>query len=130
MVKLWAFPLLLASAGAVYAAPTPATPVLAWVFDTHPDKELVPRGKVFLKVGSKRIVIEPKAQAEFRILSRADYKEYKVPASALTACSGWFAGGGEDLYVVRHGNSLWVYRRWTDEQAPEFPYKRIRTIAL
>ena len=129
MVKLWALPLLV-PAGAVYAAPTPPTPVLAWVFDTHPDKELVPRGKVFLKVGSKRIVIEPKAQAEFRTLSRADYKEYKVPASALTACSGWFAGGGEDMYVVAYKKSLRVYRRWTDEQAPEFHYTLIRTIAL
>ena len=121
--------LLVCSGSAVLSAPAP-TPPLAWVFDIHQDKQLVPQGKVFLKVGTKRMLIEPKAQAGFRTLSRSDYKGYKVPVAALTACSGWFAGGGQDLYVVRRKNSLRVYRRWTDEQAPEFPYKLIRTIAL
>ena len=133
MIKLSPLPvlLLLAAAGAVPAAPSsPPTPALRWVFATHPDKELVPRGKVFLLVGAKRVLIEPKVDCEFHPVSRADYKTYKVPASALAACSGWFGGGGEDLYVVRRKDSLLVYRRWTDEQAPEFAYKRIRTIAL
>ena len=121
--------LLVPCAGAVFAAPVP-TPPLTWVFDTHQDKELVPHSKVYLRVGTMRVLIEPKADCEFHPVSRADYKTYKVPAPALTACSGWFGGGGEDLYVVRRKDRLLVYRRWTDEQAPEFPYKRIRTIPL
>lgn len=130
MSRLFVWLLLLVCSGsAVLAAPSP-TPPLAWVFDIHPDKQLTPQGKVFLKVGARRVLIEPKSQFEFSTLGRAEYKDYKVPAASLTACAGWFAGAGEYLYVVRRQNSLRVYRRWADEQAPEMPWKPIRTIAL
>ncbi len=124
--------LLVLSSSAAWSAPAPPphTPALAWVFDTHEDKQLIPQSKVFLKIGTRRQLILSKAQAGFRTLSRADYKDYKIPKAALTACSGWFAGGGEDLYVTRRKDRLRVYRRWTDEQAPEFPYKLIRIITL
>lgn len=121
---------LFASAAVSAPAPPPRAPVLTWVFDTHEDKELIPQTKVYLKVGTQRVLILSKAQAGFRTLSRTDYKVYKIPAAALTACSGWFAGGGQDMYVIPHKKSLRVYRRWTDEQAPEFQYKRIRTLPL
>ncbi len=132
MSWLFACLLLVLSTGAALSAPPPAprVPALAWVFDIHPDKQLVPQGKVFLKVGTRRVLIEPKAQFGFSTLRRAEYKDYKVPAAALTACAGWFAGAGEDLYVVSRGNTLRVYRRWSDEQAPAMPWKLIRTIAL
>lgn len=121
---------LSASAALSTPAPPPHAPALTWIFDTHEDKQLIPQSKVYLRVGTKRVLIEEKAQAGFRTVSRMDYKVYKIPAAALTACSGWFAGGGQDMYVIQHKKSLRVYRRWTDEQAPEFHYKLIRTIAL
>ncbi len=132
MSRLLACLLLLAfSESAASSAPTPPrAPALTWVFDTHEDKQLIPHGKVFLKVGTRRVLIEPKAEFLFQPVGRADYKQHKVPVSALAACSGWFAGGGEDMYVIQRRNSLRVYRRWTDEQAPEFHYKLIRTITL
>lgn len=123
--------LVLSGSAAIAApAPLPRAPALTWVFDTHEDKSLYPHSKVYLKVGTQRVRIEPNAQFGFRTLSRADYRYHNVPASALTACWGWYAGGGEVLYVVQRKKTLRVYRRWEDEQAPDFPYKRIRSIPL
>ncbi len=124
--------ILVLSESAAIAAPasSPRAPALSWVFDTHQDKEFVPHSKVYLRVGTKRVLIEPNAEFEFNTVSRKEFKDQKVPALALTACWGWFAGGGEVLYVVQHKKALRVYRRWEDEQAPDFPYKRIRTITL
>ncbi len=102
---------------------------ITWVFDIQDSADLTPHGRVFLKVGGRRLLVESRTQFHFQVLDRSNYKDHAVPSSALTACSGWFAGGGEDLYAVRRAGRLRVYRRWMDEQAPEFPFKLIRSFS-
>lgn len=121
---------LLVGAATAAPAPPPRVPALTWVFDIHQDEQLIPHGKVHLRVGTKRVLIEPKAGFLFQPVTRPDYKYHQVPASALTACTGWFAGGGEDIYVIQRRNTLRVYRRYLDEESGIFPYKLIRTIPL
>lgn len=100
---------------------------VAWAFDTHEDRDGNPRTKVFLVVGARRVLVTESA-ANFNVLERKDFKEHAVPAAALTACSGWWAGQGADLYVTRRGRSLVVYSRDLDEQAPASRYKRLKVI--
>ena len=110
------------------AAPLPVA--LAWVFAIHDNQEGSPRGKVYLSVGGRRELVEADAQYQFQVVSRAEYHDHAVPSGALCACSGWWAGGGEDLYVVRRGNRLKVYRRWLDEESGIFPYHLLRTFRV
>src|SRR5436309_15272265 len=87
---------------------------VTWAFDTHEDRDGTPRTKVFLIVGARRVLVtEP--TANFSVLERKDFKGHAVAAAALTACNGWWAGAGEDLYVIRRGRSLVVYSRALDE---------------
>lgn len=122
-----------AAAHAQKAASRPATaqatlPV-RWVFDIKRDKNENPSGSVYLQVGGKRHHILA-ASSAFEVVPRDRYKDYKIPAYAIAACAGWWAGAGDDLYVVRRGRQLDVYWRSLDEQANTPPYKRIKSIRL
>lgn len=122
---IFALPLL------VSAAPVPKqTPPVAWVFQMHRDAQTNPHTDVFLRVGSKQTLVMHSAPDEFHAVAKADYKDSGIPATALTACLGWWAGAGDQLYVVRRGRALVVYRREEDEQAPDFPWKRFQVIPL
>ena len=70
------------------------------------------------------------AMDEFQTVTKANYKDHDIPASALLACAGWWAGAGDHLYVVRRGRSLVVYRKELDEQGPNLPWKRFKVIPL
>lgn len=125
--------LLLAPLGAprgVSGSPAPRPPALAWSFDTHEDRDGIPRGRVFLRVNGSKVLVLPKTDMQYQIVPRSEYHEKKVPAAALTACSGWWAGAGMDLYVVRRGGRLNVFLRDLDEQAPDSPYRLIKSIPL
>ncbi len=120
----------------VLAVPAPAapadarTPPLQWVFQTRRDAQTDPHTDVFLRVGSRQVLVLRQAEEEFTVSAKAEYKDQHIPAQALAACAGWWAGAGDDLYVVRRGSSLVVYRREVDEQAPDFPWKRLKVIPL
>lgn len=103
---------------------------VSWVFDTRDDRQGNPRGRVFLAVGGRRVLLLRNATARFRVLDRREYEERGVPGDAVTACSGWWAGQGEDLYVVRRRRQLIVYIRHLDEQAAPRRYRRLKVIPL
>ncbi len=103
----------------------------SWKFDlTIAEDSDTPRGKVHLLVGSRKVLIFSDAIGVFSVIERADYKSKGVPATALAACSGWWAGQGQDLYVVRRRKQLIVYIRDLDEQAEIPPYRQLKVIPL
>lgn len=103
----------------------------SWQFDLKIAEDSdTPRGKVYLLVGNRKVLIFSDAIGVFNVIERADYKSKGVPATALTACSGWWASQGQDLYVVRRRKQLIVYIRDLDEQAPIPPYRRLKVIPL
>jgi hypothetical protein len=115
-----------AARGAAQRA-APAQAEVAWAFDTREDRDGNPHTKVFLVVGARRVLVT-EATANFNALERKDFKGHAVPAAALAACTGWWAGAGEDLYVTRRGRTLVVYSRALDEQARIPPYRRLKVI--
>jgi len=125
LTALCAVPAVAARGAAQKAANAQAE--VTWAFDTHEDRNGNPHTKVFLIVGARRVLVM-ETTANFSALERKDFKEHGVPATAVTACSGWWAGAGEDLYVVRRNRSLIVFSRSLDEQAPASPYKRLKVI--
>jgi len=112
------------------ARPAPRPPALAWSFDIHGDHDGNPHGRVFLRVNGRRVLILPETDMGYHLVQRSDYRAINVPAEALTACSGWWAGAGMDLYVARRGGRLNVFLRDLDEQAPASAYRLIKSIPL
>ena len=110
--------------------PPKSLPPFAWQFDTSGDKDLAPRTNVFLRVGSRRVLILRGAGEQFQRVGRQEYKDHKVPAEAIAACAGWFAGQGDDLYVIRRPRKLIVFDRELDEEEAIPPCKQIKMIPL
>lgn len=100
-----------------------------WQFDIRHDRDGNPQSRVFLVVGGRRVFLL-RVVALFRVLDRQDYSSRDVPATAITACTGWWAGSGEDLYVIRRNRQLIVFIRSLDEQTPVPAYKRLKVIPL
>lgn len=103
---------------------------LAWIFDIREDRAGNPRGRVFLRVARRRVLISRNVSGHYHVLRRQDYAAHRVPSSAVTACAGWWAGQGEDLYMIRRPGRLRVFRRNLDESAPTPAARLIRTISL
>jgi len=124
--------LLLASA--IQPAFAQARPALSWSFAMHRDRYDNPHGNVYLLVSGRRVLVLRNADVYFHVLPRDEYASHDVPRIALTACAGWWAGGGEELYVVRRHGRLEVYNRGLDEDNSAHVlvpmYRRILSIAL
>jgi len=98
-------------------------------FETRRDKSDIPHSRVFLRVNGRRSLVFS-SEAEFQSLLRSQWKEYGVPSRALAACTSWFGGAGDKLYVVRRGAHLQVFRQEMDEESGPFPWKRWKTLPL
>ena len=125
--------LLFAPLGTMHSAgsaPMPRPPVLAWSFDIHDDRDGSPHGQVFLRVNGRNILVVPKADMQYTVVPRSEYHERGVPAAALTACSGWWAGAGMGLYVIPHRGRLDIFRRDEDEQSGNSAYRLIKSLPL
>lgn len=102
---------------------------IVWDFDIKEDRYGNPAGKVFLKVGKQRILILKNAPWSFSV---ADGKSegHDIPPKAITACFGWWAGSGVDLYVIRKKSQLVVYIRYLDEQVDPSKFQRLKSIPV
>jgi len=97
-----------------YASHLKAAP-LAWIIDIHDDKDGTPHGNLLLNVQGLPVMIARGIDEHFNVVSRSEYAERRFPRLAVLACSGWWAGAGDDFYVTRRGHRLRVYRREVDE---------------
>lgn len=107
-----------------------ARPALSWSFNMRRDRYDNPHGNVYLLISGRRVLVLRNADTYLRVLRREDYAAHDVPRAALTACAGWWAGGGEYLYVIRRHGRLDIYDRGLDEGAPTPAYRRIRSVTL
>ena len=114
-------------------APIKANPSkvdVEWVFDIKQDDTDTPRGKVFLVVNTRKILLRRAVVGNYSVVDRAEYKDRGIPNAAITACSGWWAGSGEILYVIRRRSQLFVYIRYLDEGVSHSSNRRLKTIQL
>ena len=131
------FIFVLTIVSAVHSGATPIAPGkaghapagISWQFAERKSEYDIPDTKVYLVVGGRRIFIF-RASSHFDVLERQLYRTHDVPASAITACAGWWAGQGQTLYVIRRRRQLIVFFRMLDEQAPVEPYSRLKVISL
>lgn len=118
------------AAGAVTPGAAGQTDGVSFEYREREGRDSLPRTDVSLTVHGRRFLIRSNVVGKFRNLERSEYAEHQVPGAAVAAGTGWWAGQGEDIYVVRRGNQLVVYVRELDESAGASKYRRRRVIPL
>ncbi len=75
-------------------------------------------------------VIEPNAHAAFHVVEPKNYDARDIPKKALAACSGWFAGGGEEYYATYDGKRLLIFHRSLDERQKIERFKLLKHLPV
>lgn len=85
-----------------------------------------PRAMIYLMVGKKKtklMVVAGHPDPAMKV-SEADW----APKGALLVLYAWWAGGGDQLYVLKKGTSYKVYHRPLDEGSVTGKFRVIKTI--
>lgn len=81
--------------------------------DRGTDSLGTPHNDVYLLVGGTETKVKSvNACAE---IVAADYARHEIPAEAVAACGGWWAGAGDYYYVVMKEGKPVVFEGWQDE---------------
>ncbi len=85
----------------------------------------IPAAAVYFLAGDSKVKIASITVCE--TIEPEQYAEYDIPAEALAAVGGWYAGAGDYLYAVQEGEAVLVYQGMQDEmqQEPGFGYAPI-----
>ena len=101
--------------------------------DVGMDNNETPSSKIYLSISGKEIYIAS-IQVYAGIIEKSDFPTYDIPKNALSACGGWWAGGGDYFYTVQSKSGITVYQGWQEDGNPEQPdfgfhWKKIKEIA-
>lgn len=55
-------------------------------------------------------------------MTRSEYEKNNIPADAIIALGGWWAGSGDYYYLVLRGGKPVLYAGWQDEQQTDEGY--------
>lgn len=86
--------------------------------DAGMDNNETPSSKIYLSISGKEIYIAS-IQVAAAIIEKSDFPYYDIPKNALSACGGWWAGGGDYFYTVQSKSGITVYQGWLDEGGAE-----------
>ncbi len=61
-------------------------------------------------------------------IDKAEYTQKQIPADAVAACGGWWAGAGDYFYVVLREGKPVVFRGWQAEEQEDdgFHWEKIK----
>lgn len=86
--------------------------------DAGMDNNETPSSKIYLSISGKEIYIAS-IQVAAAIIEKSDFPNYDIPKNALSACGGWWAGGGDYFYTVHSKSGITVYQGWQEEGGAE-----------
>ena len=125
---LFILTLLATRLSSAYAADAPK---VEWRFDvTRDERRDLPFTTISLVVNGHAIRLNSKVAASFQALQPKQYQTHGVPKNALAACHGWWAGAGDDYYVIFQDGLLALYYRELSEQTDIPRYKLSRRIPI
>ena len=104
----------------------PKTIQLVCVAAEEPNMEAdAPQHEVFFQMGDKKVKVADILNCT--PLTPDLYDSYQIPAGALSAVLGWWAGGGDLIYVVQEGENFVVKQGYVDEgmENNDFGYKTV-----
>lgn len=94
--------------------------ILTFICQTVRDEYDNPHSQVFLQLNNDRIKIADISACD--IINGDSFAQYQIPAEALAACGGWWAGAGDYFYAIREGNHIKVMKGWQDESQTDQGY--------
>jgi hypothetical protein len=109
-------------------------PTIAWEFSSVEDDLGNPQTTIYIIVNNQKTEVG-KGVGNFSEIPKENFADpnYQIPAEALTACTGFWAGLAHHLYIVKKGNMLWVQEGYADENEPagsKMVYRTIKKIKL
>jgi len=99
----------------IEAKSTANTGPFRWSIDVSHDKQGIPKSVLYLVGNQHRHFVAKVEGNEMKPMERELYSGWNVPAKAVTACFGWFAGGGDVYYAIRRPRALQIFHRGIDE---------------
>lgn len=93
---------------------------LETVLVNDPEMDGYPLHEISLVLAGRRHVLDTIQVCE--PLTAEERGEHNMPADALAACGGWWAGAGDYFYAIRRNDSLVVYQGWLDEMQQDESY--------
>lgn len=92
--------------------------------------EDMPQFEVSLYLNSSRYIIDTILSCN--LYTASDYAKYDIPKEAISACGGWWAGGGDYFYAVVQEDVCTVMQGWQDEEQEDegFHYERLRSFKV
>ena len=112
-------------------APSSDAPILTAQLLCRPQSgsEEIPEAAVFLLVADMKIKLGTALNCD--TISPSDYGNYDIPASAIAACGGWWAGAGDYFYLTREGNKILAFQGsiYEEKTTPGYDYHLIGTFA-
>lgn len=77
-----------------------------------------PLTQVNLLISGSTIEVE-KTEFGFFEMKKSEYADYHIPAGAITACRGWWAGAGIDYWVIKTSAGYDIFSREVGESNDE-----------
>ncbi|MEL6925342.1 MAG: hypothetical protein AAFO94_14945, partial [Bacteroidota bacterium] len=97
----------------------------AFSFETTIDSTEMPNTSIFLTFDDNKIKV---AQTHSCLkITPAEYERHDIPADAIDACGGWWAGAGDYFYLTLQDEHYQIYQGSVDEmqEAPGYNYQPI-----
>lgn len=77
------------------------------------DMDEMPEHEVFLQLAESKVKVADILNCE--TISPDVYSQYQIPATAISAAGGWWAGAGDYLYVIEEAGNFVVRKGWMEE---------------
>lgn len=88
-----------------------------------------PQHEVFLYLAESKIKIADVLACE--TIGRDEYESYQIPADAIMAVGGWWAGAGDYFYVAEEGGNFVVKKgeMYEEKEDNSYDYKTVMTFS-
>ena len=86
-----------------------------------------PHNEVFIQIGDSKVKVADILSCE--TIAPESFAEYQIPANAIAAAGGWWAGSGDYIYVIQEGDNYLVKQGAMDEEQDnkDFGYHTVLT---
>lgn len=93
-------------------------------------EEGAPLVEISLKVNGTSQILDSVAACS--VLDPSAYPNHEMPEEALTACGGWFAGGGDYFYAIEEAGEIVVMVGWQDEMQDDdgYHYEEFKKVSV
>jgi len=65
-------------------------------------------------------------------IKKENFQNYQIPATAIAACGGWWAGGGDYFYILDNGNDNYTVMQGSMDEgqtSDSYNYKMVMNLS-